>query len=229
MRLLRNARALAMIATLGRVASAAGQETVFNVPSPDVMGARALYFETDWYLRPWATASGQAVLSSLRAVAGLGHGVEAGTNLGAVDYLHSSQPFADAALKWRAMAGTLGVVAGANGGVGLRGVTQGVWRGIAYASGFGTMARTRISAGAYCASRQVFAPEARCGLQATLEQRLGPPGFELAADWNSGPGGYATVGAIATVQRFVCYAAYGFANTGRRDDLVTLELGVNLF
>jgi len=51
---------------------------------------------------------------------------------------------------------------------------------------------------------------------------------ELATDWFSGRGGYATSGLIYTRDPFVFYLGYGFANTGRRDDLVTFEVGFTL-
>lgn len=46
-----------------------------------------------------------------------------------------------------------------------------------------------------------------------------------AADWFSGDGAYFTPGFIYNRWNFTLYVGYGLANTGRQDDLVTLELG----
>ena len=53
----------------------------------------------------------------------------------------------------------------------------------------------------------------------------GVDGLVLAADWFSGDGALASPGAIYSTGPFVFYLAYGLANTGRKDDLVTFEVG----
>lgn len=91
------------------------------------------------------------------------------------------------------------------------------------------MLDTRIGVGSYFATRHVFGGHSRGGLLATFEQRIpGMHGLVLAADWSSGRGGYATAGFIWTSGRFTLYGGYGFANTRRRDDLVTIEAGFTL-
>jgi hypothetical protein len=229
----------AMLALLLGAASAArAQQTIFNVPSPDVLDRRAVYLETDQYLRWWD--ADDAAFSVLRGVFGAGHDMEVGFNLGALDDLHRSEPFLDAALKWKPWVhpfhhestdGTLGFILGANSGVGLRGGSAGNFRSLAYgAACFDlTATGTRISAGPFGATRDVFTDARRAGLQVTFEQRLARvKGLTLAADWFSGEGAAMTTGLIWTRGRFVAYAGYGFANDGRNADLVTLELGVNL-
>lgn len=215
------------------VAALRAQETIFNVPSPDVLEKGKLYLETDHYFRSWNTVSGHTGIFLVRAVVGVGHNVEIGLNSGSFDYLHASAPFVDGTLKWRPIrTGTLGLVLGDNAGIGLTNSTSGDFRNLAYTSGFVTVpgAKTRASAGPYCATRNVFGDRRRCGAQVTVEQPIpGVNGLELAADWFSGGGAFATTGVIWTVRRVVFYAGYGFANAGRQDDLVTLELGVNLF
>lgn len=209
------------------------QETIFNVPSPDVLEAGRLYVETDQYVRSWNTRSGRAGFFLLRAVAGVGHAVEIGLNSGSFDYRHASEPFVDATVKWRPLrTATAGVVIGDNTGRGVGGRSPAALRSLGYASGFvvAPSTRTRAAVGPYCATRNVFGDAARCGALLTVEQPVfGPGGFELAADWFSGAGGYATAGVIGTIHRVALYAGYGFANTGRQDDLVTLELGLTLF
>jgi hypothetical protein len=76
----------------------------------------------------------------------------------------------------------------------------------------------------------VFGDRGRCGALVTVEQPISRvAALELAADWFSGDGAFATAGVIGTIHRIVFYAGYGFANAGPHDDLVTLELGLNLF
>ena len=209
------------------------QETIFNVPSPDVLGRGKLYLETDQYFRPWRTESGRAAVFLLRGVFGIGHNVEVGVNSGAFDYVHASEPFVDGTLKWRPIrTGAMGLLVGGDAGIGLRGGAAGDFRSLAYTAGYVTVpgAKTRASTGPYCATRSVFGDTPRCGAQVTFEQPIpGLDGLELAADWFSGDGAAATVGVIGTVHRIVFYAGYGLANARRQDDLVTIELGVNVF
>ncbi len=223
----------ALVLSCGRVVDARAQETIFNVPSPDVLERGKLYLETDQYFRSWKIGSDRGAFFLLRGVLGVGRSAEVGFNSGSFDYLHTSEPFVDATVKWRLVrSGTTGLLVGDDAGVGLRGGTAGVFRNLAYAAGFATVARskTRASAGPYCVTRDVFADRGRCGAQVTVEQPMpGVSGLELAGDWFSGSGAFATTGVIGSVHRLVFYAGYGFANAGRGGDLLTLELGVTLF
>lgn len=223
----------ALVLSGGRAVDARAQETIFNVPSPDVLERGRVYLETDQYFRSWKTASDRAALFLVRGVFGVGHNVEVGFNSGAFDYLHASEPFLDASVKWRPLStGTMGVLVGDDAGIGLNAGTSGDSRNLAYTSGFITVPgwKTRASGGPYCATSNVFGDRGRCGALATMEQPIPRvAGLELAADWLSGDGAFATIGVIGTVHRIVFYAGYGFANAGRQDDLVTLEVGLNLF
>jgi hypothetical protein len=224
---MRPSYAAALLALVPTFATA--QETVFNVPSPDVLGARVLYLETDQYFTSPHAATRDA-FALVRGVLGVGHEVEIGFNAGAFDYRRASSPFADATVKWRLVhAKNTGVIVGDNIGVGVGGAASGT-RNLAYGAAFLAVppTRSRMSAGPYCATRQVFGT-GRCGAQVTVEQPLPAiSGVELAGDWYSGGGASATVGAIVTVRRLVIYAGYGFANTGRAGDLITLEAGITL-
>ncbi len=216
------------------------QETVYNVPSPDVLGAGKVYLEADQYFRPWTTASARDAFFLVRGVVGIGHNVEVGINTGPFEYLHRSNPFIDFAAKWRPFLfefgnkekpGAFGLYGGTNAGIGLAGDVAGDLRNLTYGAGTLTLPvlQTRVGAGPYFATRQVFGAHSRGGLLATFEQPMpGIEGLELATDWFSGRGGYATSGLIYTKGPFIFYLAYGFANTGRRDDLVTFELGFTL-
>jgi hypothetical protein len=212
------------------------QQTVFNVPAPDVLDKGRLYLETDQYLRTWKGEDEDAAFFFLRGVYGVGSNVEVGLNTGAFDYLHPSQPFVDATVKWRPFRtglresgdpGALGVFLGNNLGVGLRGDTSGDERDYAYAAAFVVLPdlKTTISAGPYYATRDVFGDE-RFGGQLTLVQPVSwMEGLNLAADWQSGHGAYATGGFILARSPWTFYAGYELANDGRDGDLLTLEIG----
>jgi hypothetical protein len=219
---------LATLFLLSIPIAARAQQTVFNVPAPDVLEKGSFYLETDQYLHAEDSA-----FFLLRGVYGVGANVEIGLNTGPFDYLHASQPFADATVKWRPLrtnlgeTGALGIFLGNNLGVGLHGDVSGDGRDYAYAAGFVVVPdlATTISAGPYFATRDVFGDE-RFGAQLTLVQPVSwMEGLSLAADWQSGDGAYATGGFILSRSPWTFYAAYGFANEGRDSDLLTLELG----
>jgi hypothetical protein len=219
---------------------ARAQQTVFNVPSADVLTRGARYVETDHYLRRKSDAGTSPGFCLVRGVLGLGRGVEAGLNLGGFEYGQESQPFLDGAIKWRPIerdfggletTGRVGIVTGSQLGIGLRGEPRGQVRDLTYAATYVTLpkSKTRLSAGAYFATREVFTSEDRVGAQLTFEQPIpSVNGLVAATDWYSGDGGAATAGLIWTVSRFIAYAGYGLANTGRAGDLATLEIGVTL-
>ncbi len=118
-----------------------------------------------------------------REVFGAGHNTEVGFNAGAFDYRHPSQPFLDVAVKWRPISaglknrhgeGSVGLILGDNAGVGLRNGVAGTLRNIVYGAGFIELPgkKTRLSAGPYYATHDVFDDRDRFGAQATFEQAL---------------------------------------------------------
>jgi hypothetical protein len=166
--------------------------------------------------------------------------VELGLNAGPFDYIHQNNPFIVFAGKWRPVLlefgdeqkpGALGLYGGAHLGVGLGGDVVGDFHAFTY----GAMALTvpglgtRLGVGPYYATRAVFGAPARGGVLATFEQKIpGIDGLMLAADWLSGRGGYVTPGFIYSRGPWIFYLGYGLANTGRDDDLVTLEVGLTV-
>lgn len=232
---------VALSALFGAIADARAQQAVFNVPSADVLDPGVLYLETDQYLRPWKTASDRAAFSLVRGVLGIGSQVEVGANVGPFDYRHRSNPFLDGTIKWRPYHVAIGpeetpstasVIVGAHPGFALRDELEDRFRSYAYVAGAFRAASTgtRVGAGVYHATKNVFTDKDRFGIQLTAEQPIASfGGLTVAADWFSGDGGYATPGLGMTDGRFTLYTAYGFANTGRHDDLLTLELGVIAF
>lgn len=221
---MRLVEAFVAAATLGALAR--GQETVFNVPSPDVLEKGRVYLETDQYV------ADDGGFGLARGVYGLTPDVEVGANAGPFDYRHSSVAFVDGTVKWRPIATSSGgFFLGDHLGVNVNGDTAEDVRDYAYAAGYVVLSRagTRISAGPYYATEDYFAPEARWGAQLTLEQPIAAvDGLTVAADWYSGAGGAATTGFVWGTRPWTFYVGYGFANSSRDADLWTLEVGVTL-
>ena len=216
---------------------AQAQTLIWNVPSPDVADKNQASLTMIPYLRPWNTGSGRSEFTYFQGVYGIGSigsmPTEVGLNVGPIDLRHTSKgtPFADAAIKVRLLHTQLNAdtlieaTIGNNVGIGLDGTTSGHVRDFVYgglSAQFG-LTGTRVSAGPYYATKEVFGGHARAGGQFTLEQSLPlVSGLSFAADFQTGHGGLFTPGLIWSKNQFTLGAGYGFANTGRQDDLVTL-------
>lgn len=50
------------------LSEAAAQQTIFNDPSPDVLGHGVVYLESDWYARPWDSGDGSAGTGAIQPV-----------------------------------------------------------------------------------------------------------------------------------------------------------------
>lgn len=215
---------------------AVAQQTIFNVPSADVLPAKTVYLEVDNYFRTWSTSSGTAHQIYGRGVVGVGANVEMGIDSGGHDTVNQSQSFLDYTIKWRPILhelqgrrspGAIGFYVGEDAGVGLSGATQGKLRSLTYLMGSLKLPDlgARLGVGPNYCTKHEFGT-ARWGAQVTFEQPIpGVPGLLVAADWFSGDGAYFTPGFIYSRWNFTLYAGYGLANNGRQDDLVTLELG----
>lgn len=213
-----------------------GEQTVFNVPSVEVLDAKRLYFESDWYFRTRDTESGTTGTTFVRGMVGVGKQIEIGVNSGPYDLIHEQNPFLDFTVKWRPLlkeikgkkkSGAFGIYIGSNNGIGLANAVKGKGRDLTY----GALSlrlpdiETRIGLGPYFSTKQIFG-ELRAGAMATFEQPLiFIKGLTIAADWYSGDGAAFTPGLIYNLKNFTFYAGYGLSNSGRKDDLVTLEVG----
>ena len=218
------------------VTLAQAQALIFNVPAPGIMETSHLDLEIPHYLRPWHTASNPTEFFSLRGVYGIGSNGEIGLNVGPFNYRHinHSPAFVDAAVKFRLVDTHIGtgnaftalhLIAGDSVGIGFNNTPSGHVRNIVYMAGSMEFLSTgtRISAGPYYATRDIFDAYARTGAQVTFEQHIPlVNGLTLAADWYSGNGGLFTPGFTWNNNRFSAGIGYGLANTGHKDDLVTL-------
>ena len=97
---------VALAALIGSLAAvpAAAQQTLFNVPSADVLEAGKVYLEED---NLWRSGRPEDTFFTLRGVIGLGEEVEAGVNLGGFVAQGRSIPTATAAVKWQPFHSTI--------------------------------------------------------------------------------------------------------------------------
>jgi hypothetical protein len=209
------------------VRSARAQQTIFNVPTADVLGRGKLYFENDDLWRAWAPRSADF---TIRGVVGLGSGVEAGVNFGGLTNSGRSVPTATAAVKWQPIrVGEFAVTAGVHSLFFLRGTGDGTpaIHGYAHAS-YRLPTQTRLTAGGWWASSRYAGPGTENGGLFGLEQPVGPH-LTLIADMYSGKSsiGYATYGIEPSFGPWTLYAGYSVKNGNSKGNAVLIEIGVN--
>lgn len=218
------------------ISSANSQQTVFNVPTTDVLDKGKVYFELDVSFKPTdSNAVNKFSAFVPRLVIGTGHRIEAGVNI-----LGNVQPGADATtisptIKWKLYNGGdngWAVVLGDNLFVPVRnrGYDLGTY---SYAMTQKTFNQsTRIGFGGYFFSRNVVTPNAnRAGGQFTFEQPISKK-VTLAADWFTGKhsAGYFSPGMIFKLgSKITGYASYsiGNQNASRGNHYFLLEFGYN--
>jgi hypothetical protein len=194
------------------------QQTIFNVPSTDVLDRGKIYTELDASFKPGNAALNKRFSSFVpRIVFGAGGHVELGLN-----FTGNVQPGADTttlvpAIKWKPYQGE-------NNGVAIV-VGNHLYlpvRNRAYNAGNYIYAEisktfkigTRLTAGGYDFTRNVVAAANRAGGQFGFEHPVSKK-VTIAADWFSGKhsSGYFTPGASFKVgQRFTGYAGYSIGN-----------------
>jgi hypothetical protein len=224
---------LITIFTLGSGARA--QQTVFNVPTADVLNRGKAYFELDVSVKPNDQDALQKFSSFVpRFVVGVGSNVEVGLNV-----LGNIQPGADnttlvGAVKWRFYQNEKNGWSAFTGchlyiPVKNKSYDVGTYTYLAVAK---TINKTRLTAGGYVASKNVFAPNAvRGGGQFGFEQTVTSK-LNINADWFTGKNasGYLTTGAAYKLtKKLTGVAAYSFgnANLSKGNHYMYFELGYN--
>ena len=206
---------LLLLLFLFPVCNAYGQETVFDVPSADVLGKGKVYGELDGTVR----AADPLATFTPRVVVGVGYRIEAGINFNGLSAPTLDQLDISPTVKWRLW----------------QGKTSG-WsfyvgddlffpvRNRTYEAGnyfYASFAKewkhgTRIGIGGYDFTRNVVASANRAGGQFTFEQRVSNR-LTLAAEWYTGniAVGYVNPGAIIKLNsKLTLYAAYQIGNSG---------------
>lgn len=211
------------------------QQTIFNVPTTDVMDKGKVYVELDASFKTNNQAALQKFSSFVpRVVVGVGNNVEVGLNV-----LGNIQPGADSTtlvptVKWKFYQNEkkgLALIGGTNVYLPVRNRAYNIGS-YSYLATSKTIKKTRLTAGGYVASKNVFAPNAvRSGGQFGFEQSVNDK-FTVAADWITGKhaNGYFTPGVIyKPTPKLTTYWAYSIGNTnaGKGNHYFLLELGYN--
>jgi hypothetical protein len=202
----------------GIVCSAFGQQTVFNVPSGDVLERGKAYGEVDFTYKHSDGSTGYTP----RIVVGVGHRIEVGLNVNGIGSPADLQTTLTPTIKWKAYDG------GNNGWAFLAGddllfpVQNRTYDAGNYVWGEFTKTwrgQTRVTLGAYEFTPKVVASGHRAGGQFAIEQPVAKR-VTLAADWYTGDHslGYVTPGIIVKLNsKLTWYGSYQIGNRGGLD------------
>jgi hypothetical protein len=225
---------MVLILLTGNIANA--QQTIFNVPTSDVLDVGKVYVELDASFKTNDEDALRKFSSFVpRLVVGIGGNVEVGLNV-----TGNAQPGADTTtlvptVKWKFYKNEKKQVA-LFGGTSVyipvrnRAYNIGSYSYIALSK---TIKKSRITAGGFVASKNVFAPNAvRGGGQFGFEQAVNSK-FTVAADWVTGrhASGYFTPGVIYKPHpKVTTYLSYSMANDkyAAGNHFFLLEVGYNI-
>jgi hypothetical protein len=211
------------------------QQTIFNVPTTDVLDKGKVYFELDVSFKPNNSQTVGRFSSFVpRIVAGAGGNVEVGLNV-----TGNIQPGPDSttlapSVKWKPYQGKdngVAIVVGDNFFIPVRNRSYNSGN-YAYAEISKTFkSGTRITAGGYDFTPNVVAPANRAGGQFGFEQPLNKK-VSFAADWFSGKHsvGYFTPGIVFKAgPKITGYTGYsiGNQNASRGNHFFLMEFGYN--
>ncbi|MBL8181051.1 MAG: hypothetical protein JNL64_05510 [Blastocatellia bacterium] len=226
---------LAFISLLTSVIPMAAQQTIFNVPTADVLDQGKVYVELDAAFKVDRSAAFGRFSSFVpRLVVGVGGNVEVGVNV-----TGNVQPGSDSTtivptVKWKAYENEkkdLAIITGTNFYIPVRNRSYniGTW---SYAAVAKTINKTRLTAGGFVASKNVFAPKAvRAGGQFGIEHTVNSK-VTFAADWITGrhASGYFTPGVIYKPHpKVTTYWSYSIGNgqAAQGNHFFLFELGYN--
>jgi hypothetical protein len=219
------AAAVATMALAVSAASARAQQTLFNVPSADVLDKGKVYLEEDTL---WRSSDPDFAVFTMRGVYGLGSNVEAGVNFGGFVTPGRSIPTATATMKWQPVKiGSFALTAGAHGLFFLGGSKDGGPSGWFHVHGsYSFPTNTRLTAGGWVATSGYAAPGSTGGGTFGLEQKVNDH-LTLAADWFTGRNGigYLSPGVISAWGPWTFYAGWSIKNGDSKGNGALLELG----
>jgi hypothetical protein len=206
---------LLLLLVIFPVRGAYAQQTVFDVPSADILDKGKVYFEQDGTVRvvdPYATFTP-------RVVVGIGHQIEVGVNFDGLSAPTVGELDISPTAKWRIWKARTSGWSFLVGDDLFFPVYQRSYDAGNYAYAFFAKEwkhGTRISAGGYDFTRNVVATGNRAGGQFTIEQTLNKR-LTLASEWYTGNSavGYVNTGAVIKLtQKLTLYTAYQIGNTG---------------
>ena len=210
------------------------QQTIFNVPSTDVLDKGKVYAELDAAFK-FNNQDAARKFSSFvpRVVIGAGGNVEVGLNVNG-----NIQPGLDSttlvpSVKWRFYQNEkkdVALMAGTNVYIPVRNRAYNIGS-YSYVAGSKTINKTRLTAGGYYFSKNVVATAGRAGGQFGIEQTVNSK-FSVAADWITGKhaSGYFTPGVIyKPTPKVTTYFSYSLGNTNLRqgNHFFLFEIGYN--
>lgn len=191
------------------------QETVFDVPSADILDKGKVYFEQDGTVRP----TDLVATFTPRVVVGIGHQIEIGVNFDGLTTPVTGELDLSPTIKWRIWAiGNTGWSLYLGDDLFFP-VRQRAYNAGNYSYAFFAKdwkRGTRIGLGAYDFTKNVAAAANRAGGQFTVEQKISSR-VTLAAEWYTGNNavGYVNPGAIIKItSKLTGYAAYQIGNAG---------------
>ncbi|MGB5013972.1 MAG: hypothetical protein WBO68_08060 [Pyrinomonadaceae bacterium] len=211
------------------------QQTIFNVPTTDVLDRGKVYMEIDAAFKLDRTDEFGRFSSFVpRIVVGVGGNVEVGLNV-----TGNVQPGADSTtlvptVKWKfyeSKTKDTALIAGTNFYIPVRNRSYNVGA-YTYLAVSRTINKTRLTAGGYVASKNVFASKAvwaggQFGVEQTINSKV-----TLAADWITGrhSAGYLTPGVIYKPHpKVTAYFSYSIGNDRavEGNNFFLFELGYN--
>lgn len=203
------------ILAIWAASGAYGQQTVFDVPSADVLDKGKVYGELDGTARP----VDPLYTFTPRVVVGLGHRIEAGVNFDGLSAPTMDQLQISPTIKWRLWNSDVSgwsLYAGDDlfFPISKRTYNAGNYFYASFAKEW--KHGTRLGFGGYDFTRNVVANANRAGGQFTFEQRVSPR-LTLAAEWYTGKQavGYVNPGVIFKLTpKLTFYAAYQIGNSG---------------
>jgi hypothetical protein len=190
-----------------------GQETVFDVPSADVLDKGKVYGELDGTVRPVDPLA----TFTPRLVIGVGHRMEVGVNFDGLSTPALEQLEISPTAKWELWKGKTSGWSFYVGDDVFFPVRQRTYSAGNYVYAFFAKEwkhGTRIGLGGYDFTRKVVANANRAGGQFTFEQRINNR-VTLAAEWYTGKNaiGYVNPGAILKLNlKLTLYTAYQIGN-----------------
>ena len=191
------------------------QQTVFDVPSADVLDKGKVYGELDGTVRPVDPLA----TFTPRVVYGIGHQIEIGMNFDGLSAPTLGELEVSPTAKWRLWSSKTSGWSFFVGDDLFFPVHERTYNAGNYV--YAVFAKewnrgTRISFGGYDFTRKVVASANRAGGQFTFEQRINSR-LTLAAEWYTGnqATGYVNPGAIIKLSpKLTLYAAYQIGNAG---------------
>ena len=219
----------------GTAVFVSAQQTIFNVPTTDVLDHGKVYAELDVSFK-FNDQEALRKFSSFvpRVVVGVGGNVEVGLNVtGNIQPGSDSTTFVPT-MKWKFYENEkkdTALIAGTNLYIPVRNRAYNLGT-YSYLAVSKTINKTRLTAGGYVASKNVFVANAvRGGGQFGFEQTVNRK-FSVAADWITGKhaSGYFTPGVVyKPTSKLTTYWAYSIGNAGaaRGNHFFLFELGYN--